>query len=91
MFNEYSDGCILMGVVWPDEPGRQILGVDVVLSAGEEDGDSLTDERLGIGGRKDRLSNCAMGGEFSRFTVSCGEEVLGEGILGSMAAPPNPK
>ena len=46
MFNVYSDGCILMGVVWPDGPGRQMLGVDVVLSAGEEDGDSLTDGAL---------------------------------------------
>ena len=25
MFNEYSDGCILTGVVWPDGPGRQML------------------------------------------------------------------
>ena len=62
MFNVYSDGCILTGVVWPDEPGKQMLGVDVVLSAGEEDGDSLTDEKLCIGVRKGRLSNCAMGG-----------------------------
>ena len=91
MFNEYSDGCILMGVVWPDGPGRQMLGVDVVLSAGEENNDSLTGEKLGIGVRKGRLSNCAMGGEFSRFGVSCGEEVLGEGMVESMAAPAKPK
>ena len=77
--------------VLPEGPGRQMLGVDVVLSAGEGDSDPLTDERMGIVGRKGKVSNCAMGGEFSRFAVSCGEEVRGEGRLGRMAAPSNPK
>ena len=89
MFNEYSDGCTLGGVVRPDESGRQMLGVVMVLSAG--DSDSLAGEKLRIGVRKGRLSNWAIGGEFSRLGVSCGEEVLGEGMVENVAAPAMPK
>ena len=41
--------------------------------------------------RKGRLSNWAIGGEFSRLGVSCGEEVLGEGMVENVAAPAMPK
>ena len=61
MFNEYSEGCTLGGVVRPVESGRQMLVV-VVLSA--RDCDSLAGEELRIGVRKGRLSSWALGGEF---------------------------